>query len=115
MTSEGGWEAAIEAPHIYAAIDALAARAAAWTERRQRALLEAQHHRGAGGGVPAEQQHGLAEPEDAGRAAAAAVKQVPCQPLLRPVFLRLGWPRKIPRRSRTPSLLGSKVSGCSTF
>ena len=41
MTAEGGLEAAYEAPNIYSAIDALAARARTFAERRQRLLLEA--------------------------------------------------------------------------
>ncbi|EFN52695.1 expressed protein [Chlorella variabilis] len=41
VTAEGGAEAAYEAPNIYSAIDALAARARAAAERRQRTLLEA--------------------------------------------------------------------------
>jgi hypothetical protein len=40
VTAEGGEEAAHEAPTIYAAMDALAARAAAWAERRQRQVLD---------------------------------------------------------------------------
>ncbi len=40
MTAEGGLEAAFEAPNIYSAIDALAARARIAAERRQRLLLE---------------------------------------------------------------------------
>lgn len=41
VTSEGGIEAAYEAPNVYSAIDALATRARAAAERRQRLLLEA--------------------------------------------------------------------------
>ena len=63
MTTEGGLDAAFEAPNIYAAMDALADRARLWAERRARLLGE----RGEGGGLP---------PEEAGRLAAAAVKQV---------------------------------------
>ena len=39
MTSEGGLEAAFAAPHIYYALDALAARARKWALRRMEALL----------------------------------------------------------------------------
>jgi hypothetical protein len=59
----------MEAPYIYAAMDALAARATAWAERRQRLLLE---------GTPPDAAAALQSPEEAGAAAAAAVKQVPC-------------------------------------
>ncbi len=62
----------MEAPYVYAAIDALAARATAWAERRQRLLLES-------GGVPSPAAGGHPPPltpEEAGAAAAAAVKQV---------------------------------------
>ncbi len=62
VTSEGGLDAAFEAPNVYAAMDALAARARLWAERRQRLLGE----RGEGGALA---------PEEAGRIAAAAVKQ----------------------------------------
>ena len=40
VTAEGGLEAAYEAPNVYSAIDALAARARSFAERRQRLLLE---------------------------------------------------------------------------
>lgn len=63
VTTEGGLDAAYEAPNVYAAMDALAGRARAWAERRQRLLVE----RGEGGGLA---------PEEAGRAAAAVIKQV---------------------------------------
>jgi hypothetical protein len=41
VTAEGGLEAAFEVPNVYSAIDALASRARATTERRQRLHLEA--------------------------------------------------------------------------
>ena len=41
VTAEGGLEAAFEAPNVYTAVDALAARARAAVERRQRLLIEA--------------------------------------------------------------------------
>jgi hypothetical protein len=50
---------------VYAAMDALAARATAWAERRQRLLLEAN---------PADDS--LQSPADAGAAAAEAVRNV---------------------------------------
>lgn len=65
VTAEGGLDAAMEAPFVFAAIDALAARATAWAERRQRLLIEA---------CPADGS--LQSPEEAGAAAAAAVKNV---------------------------------------
>lgn len=74
VTSEGGLDAAYEAPNVYAAMDALAARARSWAERRQRALLgEGQPGSGgvghsAGGGQ-------LASAEEAGRLAEAVVRQ----------------------------------------
>ncbi len=40
VTAEGGLEAAFEAPNVFSAIDALAARARSAAERRQRTLLE---------------------------------------------------------------------------
>ena len=75
VTSEGGLDAAMEAPFVYAAIDALAARATAWAERRQRLLLEGGVPSAAAGGEPPPQL----TPEEAGAAAAAAVKQVRLQ------------------------------------
>lgn len=59
-------DAAWEAPHVFASADALAARAAAWTERRQRLRLEA-----APIGGPE-----LMGAHEAGAAAAAEVKKV---------------------------------------
>ena len=56
----------MEAPALYAAIDALAARAAAWGERRQRQALQR----------PGAAEDGAATPEDAGLRAALAVKRV---------------------------------------
>lgn len=66
VTGEGGRDAAQEAPNIFAAIDALAARAASFAERRQRMVQERS----------AEGSEGPS-PRAAAFAAAAAVKQVP--------------------------------------
>jgi hypothetical protein len=64
LRAEGGSEAPGELAAVAAATEALAARARAWTERRARALLErAEDVAAAGPG-----------PEDAGRAAAEAVR-----------------------------------------
>lgn len=65
VTAEGGRDAAMEAPFIYAAIDALAARAMAWAERRQRMILESHPEDGS-----------LLSPGEAALAASAAVKEV---------------------------------------
>ncbi|KAI3430854.1 hypothetical protein D9Q98_009263 [Chlorella vulgaris] len=65
VTAEGGLEAAFEAPNIYSAIDALAARARSAAERRQRLLLE---------GGDAMAQDAVLTPEELGQQAAAAVK-----------------------------------------
>ncbi|KAL4855576.1 RING finger protein 10 [Chlorella vulgaris] len=65
VTAEGGLEAAFEAPNIYSAIDALAARARSAAERRQRLLLE---------GGDAIAQDAVLTPEELGQQAAAAVK-----------------------------------------
>ena len=65
VTTEGGFDAAMEAPYIYAAIDALALRAGKWAERRQRLILE---------GVSADAA--VVTPEAASAAAIAAVKEV---------------------------------------
>ena len=65
VTTEGGFDAAMEAPYIYAAIDALALRAGKWAERRQRLILEVV----SAGNV-------LVTPEAASAAAIAAVKEV---------------------------------------
>ena len=65
VTAEGGQDAAMEAPFIYAAIDALAARAMAWAERRQRMIL-ASHP----------EDYSLLSPGEAASAASAAVKEV---------------------------------------
>ena len=62
---EGGVDAAQEAPFIYAAMDALANRAASWAERRQRLLQERSAH-----------GSDSLSPNDAAQAAAARVKQV---------------------------------------
>ena len=40
LTAEGGWDAAQEAPCVYAAMDALASRAGSWAERQQRIRIE---------------------------------------------------------------------------
>lgn len=66
VTAEGGQDAIMEAPAIYAALDAMAARAASWAERRQRQLLNA----------PGIDEAALPSPEEAAAAAAAAVKKV---------------------------------------
>ena len=65
VTAEGGLDAAQEAPYIFAAMDALAARAASWAERRQR-LLQERNCEGADS----------LSPHSAAVAAAAALKQV---------------------------------------
>ncbi|CAK0785380.1 hypothetical protein CVIRNUC_008588 [Coccomyxa viridis] len=65
VTTEGGFDAAMEAPYIYAAIDALALRAGKWAERRQRLILE---------GVSADAA--VVTPEAASAAAIAAVKEM---------------------------------------
>lgn len=65
VTAEGGQDAAMEAPFIYAAIDALVSRAMAWAERRQRMLLEAHP-----------EDASLYSPEEAATAASATVKEV---------------------------------------
>ena len=65
VTTEGGFDAAMEAPYIYAAIDALAVRAGKWAERRQRLIFEA---------APVDAS--LLSPEAASAAAIAAVKEV---------------------------------------
>lgn len=40
LTAEGGWDAAQEAPFLYAAMDALASRAGTWAERQQRTRID---------------------------------------------------------------------------
>ena len=40
LTAEGGWDAAQEAPFVYAAMDALASRAGSWAEHQQRIRIE---------------------------------------------------------------------------
>ena len=65
VTTEGGFDAAMEAPYIYAAIDALALRAGKWAERRQRLILES-----------ASADAALTTAEAASAAAIAAVKEV---------------------------------------
>jgi hypothetical protein len=60
-------EAAMEAPFVYAALDALASRAASWAERRQRRLLES---------APPAVVATMQEPEEAASMMAAAVKKV---------------------------------------
>ncbi|KAL0035668.1 hypothetical protein WJX79_007021 [Trebouxia sp. C0005] len=66
LTAEGGWDAAQEAPFLYAAMDALAARAGTWAERRQRLKIEAASE-------PAASV--MAEPVVVSREAIAFVKQ----------------------------------------
>lgn len=81
VTKEGGWDAAIEAPHIFAAMDVLAVRAAAWTERCQRLRQEGPMswaaagpgNRAPSGSTP---PGDTLSPEEAARCAAAAVKRV---------------------------------------
>lgn len=65
MTTGGGPDAAQEAPFIYAAMDALANRAASWAERRQRLLQDRN--------VPGSDN---LSPQEAAQSAAAEVKQV---------------------------------------
>ena len=67
LTAEGGWDAAQEAPFLYAAIDALAARAGTWAERRQSLRIEAASEQAASM---------MAEPVVVSREAVAFVKQV---------------------------------------
>jgi hypothetical protein len=81
VTSEGGMEAAMEAPFVYAALDALASRAASWAERRQRRLLES--------AVPAVAAT-MQEPEEAATMMAAAVKKVQMVKMPRILPLCLG-------------------------
>lgn len=69
LISEGGLDADYEVPHVLAAIDSLAASAKAWTERRQRLLLERLEM------VQGESSSSGIAPEEAGRAAMAAVKR----------------------------------------
>lgn len=64
---EGGWDAAQEAPYLYAAMDALASRAGIWAERRQRLKLESASEHAA---------QDMPEPVVAAREAADFVKQV---------------------------------------
>ena len=67
VTEEGGTDAVVEAPAIYAALDSLGQRVAAWTERQHRAGQPL-------GGDPAD---GVLSPEEAAACAARAIKQVP--------------------------------------
>ena len=67
VTAEGGTDAAQEAPYIYAALDALAARAAAWADHRQRNLISA---------APQGAADSMLLPEAVGRQAAEVVRQV---------------------------------------
>ncbi|KAK9807857.1 hypothetical protein WJX72_011479 [[Myrmecia] bisecta] len=67
VTTEGGLDAAQEAPFIYSAIDALAARAASWSERRQRLRLD---------NASEEAAAEMPSSQAVGAAAAAAVRQV---------------------------------------
>lgn len=83
LTVEGGWDAAQEAPYLYAAMDALANRAGIWAERRQRLKLESATEQAA---------HDMAEPVVAARNAADFVKQVchvACVLLMRSAGLRI--------------------------
>ena len=66
MTEEGGSDAVMEAPAIYAALDALGQRVASWTERQHRSGQPLGAH-------PAE---GVLSPEEAAACAVRAVKQV---------------------------------------
>lgn len=66
LTAEGGWDAAQEAPFLYAAIDALAARAGTWAERQQRLRIESASKQAASE---------MAEPVVISRQAIAFVKQ----------------------------------------
>ena len=67
VTTEGGFDAAMEAPFVYGALDALACRSAAWAERRQHLLLEQ---------APPDKTASMPEPYVVAADAAAAVKQV---------------------------------------
>ena len=67
VTTEGGFDAAMEAPFVYGALDALAARSAAWAERRQHLLLDQ---------APPDKAVSMPEPHVVAADAAAAVKQV---------------------------------------
>ena len=67
VTEEGGTDALIEAPAIYAALDSLGQRVAAWTERQHRA----------GQPLGADLADGVLSPEEAAACAARAIKQVP--------------------------------------
>lgn len=67
VTTEGGFDAAMEAPFVYGALDALAARSAAWAERRQHLLLDQ---------AAPDKAASMPEPHAVAANAAAAVKQV---------------------------------------
>lgn len=67
VTTEGGFDAAMEAPFVYGSLDALAARSAAWAERRQHLLLDQ---------APPDKAACMPEPHVVAADAAAAVKQV---------------------------------------
>ncbi|KAL3147231.1 hypothetical protein ABBQ32_002726 [Trebouxia sp. C0010 RCD-2024] len=66
LTAEGGWDAAQEAPFLYAAMDALASRAGSWAERQQRIRIE---------GATPQAAADMAEPVVAARQAVDFVKQ----------------------------------------
>ena len=66
VTEEGGSDAVIEAPAIYAALDSLGQRVAAWTERQHRA----------GQPLGADPAEGVLSPEEAAACAERAIKQV---------------------------------------
>ena len=67
LTAEGGWDAAQEAPYLYAAMDALASRAGTWAERQQRLRIENATEQAASE---------MADPAVVAREAIAFVKQV---------------------------------------
>lgn len=67
LTAEGGWDAAQEAPCVYAAMDALASRAGSWAERQQRIRIENANQQAASQ---------MAEPVVIARQAVDYVKQV---------------------------------------
>lgn len=66
LTAEGGWDAAQEAPFLYAAMDALASRAGSWAERQQRIRIE---------GATPQAAADMAEPVVVARQAVDFVKQ----------------------------------------
>ena len=68
LVSEGGLDAAQEAPFVYGALEQLAGRARRWAEHRAELL--------AARGLLAAREGGAAEPAALGAAAEAAVKKV---------------------------------------